>query len=128
MKVNSVATETAAAKINLSLKIIGRRADGYHLLSSMVAFADFGDRIFLCNGASLDSGIELEVCGPESKGLEGFPLAENLVVRAAKLLTEGGGKNQLAAPRAVGLKLEKTSPSHRVLAEVRRMRQPLFDC
>ena len=35
----------ARAKINLALHITGRRADGYHLLDSLVAFADFGDRI-----------------------------------------------------------------------------------
>ncbi|WP_370931169.1 4-(cytidine 5'-diphospho)-2-C-methyl-D-erythritol kinase [Bartonella sp. DGB1] len=37
----------APAKVNLSLSISGKRFDGYHLLSSLVCFADFGDRIYL---------------------------------------------------------------------------------
>ena len=35
----------APAKVNLYLHVIGRRADGYHLLDSLVAFADIGDRV-----------------------------------------------------------------------------------
>ncbi len=41
----SSVTETAKAKINLSLHVLGRRADGYHELDSVVAFADIGDQI-----------------------------------------------------------------------------------
>ena len=40
-------TELAAAKVNLTLRIVGRRADGYHELESLVAFAPFGDRLTL---------------------------------------------------------------------------------
>ncbi len=39
--------EVARAKINLALHILGRRADGYHELDSIVAFADIGDRLTL---------------------------------------------------------------------------------
>ena len=39
--------ELARAKINLTLSVLGRRADGYHSLSSLVAFADIGDRVVL---------------------------------------------------------------------------------
>ena len=35
----------APAKINLTLHVTGQRADGYHLLDSLVVFADIGDRI-----------------------------------------------------------------------------------
>ena len=35
----------APAKVNLSLKVVGRRADGYHLLDSIVVFSNFGDGI-----------------------------------------------------------------------------------
>lgn len=38
---------SAPAKINLSLKVLGRRDDGYHILESLVAFADIGDRLIL---------------------------------------------------------------------------------
>ena len=35
----------AFAKINLLLKVTGRRNDGYHLLDSLVGFCEFGDRL-----------------------------------------------------------------------------------
>ena len=41
----TAATDFAPAKINLTLRVIGRRADGYHELESLVAFADIGDRL-----------------------------------------------------------------------------------
>ena len=37
----------APAKLNLNLRVTGRRGDGYHLLDSVVVFTDFGDRIGL---------------------------------------------------------------------------------
>src|ERR1700720_2365525 len=37
--------ESARAKINLALHVTGRRADGYHLLDSLVVFVDIGDRL-----------------------------------------------------------------------------------
>jgi 4-diphosphocytidyl-2-C-methyl-D-erythritol kinase len=40
-------TEYARAKINLSLHVLGRRADGYHALSSVVAFADVADQLVI---------------------------------------------------------------------------------
>ena len=39
--------ELAPAKVNLALHVTGRRPDGYHLIDSLVAFADFGDRVRL---------------------------------------------------------------------------------
>jgi len=41
----SSTTDFAPAKINLTLRVIGRRADGYHELESLVAFADIGDTL-----------------------------------------------------------------------------------
>ena len=35
--------ENAPAKVNLTLRVLGRRADGYHEIESLVVFADFGD-------------------------------------------------------------------------------------
>jgi 4-diphosphocytidyl-2-C-methyl-D-erythritol kinase len=72
----------AAAKINLTLRIFGRRADGFHELESLVAFAPFGDRLTLWPDGSLD----LKVSGPMAAGTG--PLADNLVLRAARALAE----------------------------------------
>ncbi|MFP3383425.1 4-(cytidine 5'-diphospho)-2-C-methyl-D-erythritol kinase [Tritonibacter sp. SIMBA_163] len=71
----------APAKINLTLHVTGRRADGYHLLDSLVAFANVGDRLRLTSGADLS----LSVTGLFARGV---PEDErNLVWRAA----EGAG-------------------------------------
>ena len=67
----------APAKINLTLHVTGRRADGYHELDSLVIFADIGDRIKV---KPSDTTI-LTVDGPMAAGV---PVDEsNLVVRAA---------------------------------------------
>ena len=42
--------EQAPAKINLTLRVLGRRADGYHELESLVAFADVADTLTLAAG------------------------------------------------------------------------------
>ena len=46
----SPVAEFAPAKINLCLHVVGRRADGYHLLDSLVVFADVGDRVTVAPG------------------------------------------------------------------------------
>ncbi|MEZ5885999.1 MAG: 4-(cytidine 5'-diphospho)-2-C-methyl-D-erythritol kinase [Paracoccaceae bacterium] len=76
----------APAKINLTLHVTGRRADGYHLLDSLVVFADLGDRI--CAEAADD--LSLEVTGPMAAGLTAGP--DNLVVRAARLMGVRGAR------------------------------------
>jgi 4-diphosphocytidyl-2-C-methyl-D-erythritol kinase len=75
-------TTRAPAKINLTLHVMGRRADGYHELESLVAFAGTGDTL------SLDPGdtLALQVEGPAA-GLAGND-ADNLVLKAARLLAE----------------------------------------
>jgi 4-diphosphocytidyl-2-C-methyl-D-erythritol kinase len=72
----------APAKINLTLRISGRRADGFHELESLVAFAPFGDRLTF----SPDGPLHLDVSGPMARGTG--PLADNLVLRAARALAE----------------------------------------
>lgn len=73
-------TAFAPAKINLTLHVTGRRSDGYHMLDSLVAFADIGDEIT----AAPWTETSLTVSGPMS---EGVPTdASNLVVQAARLL------------------------------------------
>ncbi|WP_433990305.1 4-diphosphocytidyl-2-C-methyl-D-erythritol kinase (plasmid) [Pseudoseohaeicola sp. NH-UV-7] len=68
----------APAKINLSLHITGQRADGYHLIDSIVAFADVGDIVTVETG----KGAGLSVTGPAAQGV---PADEsNLVCRIAR--------------------------------------------
>ncbi|MBB3770670.1 4-diphosphocytidyl-2-C-methyl-D-erythritol kinase [Angulomicrobium tetraedrale] len=73
-----VLTERAPAKVNLSLRVLGRRADGYHELSSVVAFAGAGDRLTLQPGDEL----ALDLAGPGAGTLAADP--DNLVLRAAR--------------------------------------------
>jgi 4-diphosphocytidyl-2-C-methyl-D-erythritol kinase len=75
----------APAKINLTLHVTGRRADGYHLLDSMVAFADVGDRVT----AEPATDLTLRVTGPMAAGVPEGP--DNLVLRAARLLSPDRG-------------------------------------
>ncbi len=77
-------TTRAPAKINLTLHVLGRRPeDGYHVLESLVAFAEVAD------GLTLDPGpdLTLSVAGPTA-GPAG-PLDDNLVLRAARHLAAG---------------------------------------
>ena len=72
--------ESAPAKVNLTLRVLGRRDDGYHEIESLVAFADCGDRLTLAPGGEL----ALAVSGPRS-GQAGAD-ADNLVLKAARAL------------------------------------------
>ncbi len=82
----------APAKVNLYLHVTGRRADGYHLIDSLVGFADIGDRLTARPGASLS----LEINGPQAAALAG-PGVDNLVLRAARLLAGHAGLTAGAA-------------------------------
>ena len=86
--------EPAWAKVNLFLHVVGKRADGYHLLDSLAVFACVGDVVRVAPG----SGLSLAVVGRFGAGLGG---EENLVLRAARAL--GGG-------RGASLTLEKNLP------------------
>lgn len=72
----------ARAKINLDLLITGRRDDGYHLLDSLVVFADYGDEISVRPSENLN----LTITGPFADGLAGE--RDNIVLRAARLLQD----------------------------------------
>jgi len=72
--------EAAPAKVNLTLRVFGRRADGYHELESLVVFAGCGDTLRLAPGGELS----LAVAGP-SAALAGDN-ADNLVLKAARAL------------------------------------------
>ncbi len=74
------AVELARAKVNLTLGIKGRRADGYHELESLVLFADFGDRLSYEPGGNR---LHLETSGPFAAAAAAFA-ASNLVLTAAE--------------------------------------------
>jgi 4-diphosphocytidyl-2-C-methyl-D-erythritol kinase len=93
-------TAFAPAKINLYLHVTGRRADGFHLLDSLVAFADVGDRVT----AEPAAGFSLEVSGPEAGSLAGTA-TDNLVLRAAHVIAA-----QVGSTAGAALRLEKHLP------------------
>jgi 4-diphosphocytidyl-2-C-methyl-D-erythritol kinase len=83
--------EEGRAKVNLSLRVVGRRADGYHDLESVVAFADCADRLTLEPGGELKlitTGPLAAACGD---------MADNLVFKAAKLLADAVPNLKLGA-------------------------------
>jgi 4-diphosphocytidyl-2-C-methyl-D-erythritol kinase len=73
-------SEQGRAKVNLSLRVIGRRVDGYHDLESVVAFADCADRLTLAPGPELS----LKTMGPLAQACG--DAGDNLVLKAAMLL------------------------------------------
>lgn len=78
-------TVFAPAKVNLTLHVVGKRDDGYHLLDSLVAFAGVGDTLDM----EPADGLHLEMSGPTA-GL--IPTeGENIVLKAARLLAEAAG-------------------------------------
>jgi len=75
-------SEDGRAKVNLTLRVVGRRTDGYHDIESVVAFADCADHLTLTPGSELElrtSGPLAQACGATS---------DNLVIKAARLLRE----------------------------------------
>lgn len=74
--------EHAPAKVNLTLKVLGRRPDGYHALRSLVAFPVVGDWLELTPGP----GASLQIFGAFAHGLESGSV--NLVIRAAEAFRE----------------------------------------
>lgn len=89
----------APAKVNLALHVTGRRADGYHLLESLVVFAGVGDLL----SAERAEGLTLVVEGPRAAGV---PVdGRNLVLRAAEMLGGGGATIRLEKhlPHAAGI-------------------------
>lgn len=75
----------ACAKLNLYLHVAGRLADGYHLLDSLVVFADLADRLDL----EPADGLSIAVEGPFAR--DAGPDLDNLVLRAASALAQRAG-------------------------------------
>lgn len=87
----------APGKLNLFLHVLGRRADGYHLLQTVFRLIERGDRV----GIGLRGDAEIRRHDP----LPGVPVEEDLCVRAARLLQRHCGTRQGA-----DLALEKNLP------------------
>ncbi len=87
----------APAKLNLFLHVIGRRADGYHLLQSVFRFVDHADTVWL--GVREDGHI----C--RLQDIPGVPAERDLTVRAARLLQQESG-----CMLGVDIRLEKRLP------------------
>jgi len=123
----------APAKVNLWLNVVGRRADGYHLLDSLIAFTDLTDEI----AAQPADRLTLAVDGPLADALAGE--ADNLVLKAARLLADRTGVSPRAAlhltkriPVAAGLGggSADAAATLRVLVDLWRVALPieeLFD-
>lgn len=92
-------SEAAPAKVNLFLRVTGRRDDGYHLLDSLAVFAAVGDTV----RAKPDDRLSLDLDGPFADRLAAG--ADNLVLKAASGLAARIG----VAPRG-RLRLEKRLP------------------
>ena len=73
----------APAKLNLTLRVTGRRADGYHTLQTVFRFIDYGDTLDL---ALRDDGVIAR-----TNNVAGVPATEDLTLRAARLLQQAGG-------------------------------------
>lgn len=96
---SSLLAEKAPAKINLTLRVTGRREDGYHELESLVAFADIADRLFLAP----DDKASLAIAGPFAAACG--PVDDNLVLKAVRALGE-----RLGGLKTGRFELEKNLP------------------
>lgn len=87
----------APAKLNLMLRVVGRREDGYHLLQTVFQFLDLGDR--------LDFRMRADGRVVRVNDVAGLAAEDDLVVRAARLLQAHGGVRQ-----GVDILLDKRLP------------------
>ena len=91
--------EFAPAKINLALHVTGQRSDGYHLIETIVVFADVGDRLTVRDAQS----DAFTICGPFAPALSGD--SSNLVLDARDAL-----RADARSSRPVSIQLEKNLP------------------
>jgi 4-diphosphocytidyl-2-C-methyl-D-erythritol kinase len=92
----AASAEFAPAKVNLALHVTGRRADGYHLLDSLVVFPRIGDVV----EAEPAKALSLVIDGPYASALTAGP--DNLVLRAARRVIVRG--------KSAALRLVKNLP------------------
>ncbi len=118
----------AFAKVNLTLRVLRQRPDGYHEIVSLVAFADIGDELTLAPGTKLD----LHIGGPNASTLS--EVSGNLILIAARELGKHvselkGGRFELTKHLPVGAGLgggsSDAAAALRLLAELNGL--PLND-
>ena len=116
-------TEDAPAKVNLTLHVTGQRADGYHLLDSLVVFAGVADRVTVRRAGAM----ALAVTGPRAAGVPAD--ARNLVWRAADLMAAGPVAIDLDKhlPAAAGIGGGSSDAAATLRALARLSGQPLPD-
>ncbi|MGG7446705.1 4-(cytidine 5'-diphospho)-2-C-methyl-D-erythritol kinase [Kosakonia oryzendophytica] len=96
-------TWPAPAKLNLFLYITGQRPDGYHTLQTLFQFLDYGDTLTI---EPRNDG-EIRLLTP----IDGVPDADNLIVRAARLLMKRAAETgRLAAGSGADIAIEKRLP------------------
>lgn len=100
MKHASTARALAPAKVNLFLKVLGRRPDGFHALETLFQAVDLCDELRVERGAP---GVRLRVDGPDLG-----PAEDNLAHRAARAFLDHAG---LAATAGVDVRLAKRIPA-----------------
>lgn len=95
----------APAKLNLTLAVVGRRADGYHALHSVMAPLALADRLSLAPDPSPDARDRLRV-----DGFDTGPDADNLVLRALDVTRRALRPHLAVPPPALAIRLEKRIP------------------
>ena len=81
----------APAKINLALHVTGQRGDGYHLLDTLVTFANVGDHLNFAPAQNLS----LSITGPEARHLPNDQ--DNIILKAANILRNYAADDTLGA-------------------------------
>ena len=89
--------QLAKAKINLCLHVTGQNMEGYHLLDSLVAFANYGDELVFHDNEK----IEIVSEGKFGKDLSNIKIQKNIIFKALKSLNLSSG---------VKIKLQKNLP------------------
>ena len=115
----AVTSAFAPAKINLTLHVTGQRQDGYHLLDSLVAFADVGDVVRVHE--RVDAGLSLDVFGPKAQQVPTD--CSNSVLQAAALMGQDGLafdlEKNLPAQAGIGGGTSDAAAALRAVAELR---------
>ncbi|MBP0483767.1 4-(cytidine 5'-diphospho)-2-C-methyl-D-erythritol kinase [Sagittula salina] len=106
----------APAKVNLALHVTGQRADGYHLLDSLVVFADVGDRVRVTEARAM----ALTVTGPRAAGVPAD--ARNLCWKASEWFGESVSivlEKHLPAAAGIGGGSSDAAATLRAVADLR---------